>query len=348
MRRKHHGLRTRPTRLPPNNDLIGRLGPLALATRLRRLSETLYKDGPRIYSGRGVDFEPRWFSLYYLLLESDAPVTVSLAARALGQKHPAIVQTAREMSEHGLLISVTDSKDRRRTLLRLTVRGRRLLARLRPVWADIEAVAGELVAGTSGNFLDQITQIEAALSAAGVYERIAKRVKARQLGQVEIVSYRPSLKRHFASLNREWLREYYRVEEVDREVFQDPYATIIGPGGCILFARLAGRIVGTVALVKRPERTFELTKMAVTGPMRGRQVGRRLAAAAIGRARSMGARQIVLFTSRRLTAAYRLYRSLGFAEVPDMQPWAGHYERESLGMVLGLGSDRLCRKRNAS
>jgi len=329
-----------------NGDLVARLGPLALATRLRRLAEMLYRDGPRIYDDAGVDFEPRWFPLYHLLLEATAPVTVSLAAKALGQRHPAIVQIAREMCRRGMLVSTADRKDRRKTMLRLTPKGRAALTGLRPVWADIEAVARELLREAGGDFLARVTRIENALSRAGVYQRVRQRVRARQLAQVKIISYSRSLRRRFESLNSEWLQEYYRVERPDREVLRDPCRKIIEPGGCVLFARIGRTIVGTVALVKHSEHTFELTKMAVARPWRRRQAGRRLALAAIDQARARGARRVVLLTSRRLAAAYQLYRSLGFHPVPDLPQWAAAYKREALCLALELSANHVHRAKN--
>ena len=78
-------------------DLIRQLGPLALASRLRRLTEWLYKDGARIYREQSADFEPRWFPLFYLLKESGS-VPVTTAASLLGFSHPAINQIAGQMS----------------------------------------------------------------------------------------------------------------------------------------------------------------------------------------------------------------------------------------------------------
>ena len=316
-------------------DLIRELGPLALASRMRRLTEWFYKDGARIYKEHSADFEPRWFPLFYLLKES-GPLPVTTAASALGFSHPAINQIAGQMSKRGLLESVRDKKDERRRLLCLTRKGKAAVSSLQPVWADIEAAARELLSGTKGDFLTDIGRIEDALKETGMYERVMRRLKKRQLDQVEILDYRPQFKRYFRSLNVEWLQEYFTVEELDEQLLSHPFEKIIKPGGSVLFARLGGKIVGTTALLKHEEQIFELSKMAVAREARGRQAGRKLLLAAIERAKKAGARRLVLFTSPRLKAACSLYSSSGFTEVPGAHPGTSAYRRESILMGLDL------------
>lgn len=316
-------------------DLIRQLGPLAMASRLRRLAEWLYKDGARIYKEQSADFEPRWFPLFFLLKESGA-VPVTVAASALGFSHPAINQIAGQMSRRGFLESIRDKKDERKRLLRLTRKGKAAVSSLQPVWEDIETAARELLREAGGDFLAEVGQIEDALNETGMYERVMCQTKKRQLDQVKIVDYKPQFKRYFKSLNLQWLEEYFTVEEPDEQLLSDPYGKIIKTGGFVLFARLGGKIVGTTALLKHGEHSFELTKMAVAREARGRQVGRKLGLAVIERAKKAGARRLNLFTNPRLNAACNLYRSLGFVETSNSQPGATGYRRESMPMSLDL------------
>jgi DNA-binding MarR family transcriptional regulator/N-acetylglutamate synthase-like GNAT family acetyltransferase len=299
------------------------------------LTEWLYKDGARIYREQSSHFEPRWFPLFYLLKEYGA-VPVTEAARVLGFSHPAINQIAGQMSRQGLLESTRDKKDERKHLLRLTKKGKAAVSSLQIVWADIEAAAKELLCEAGGDFLSDIGRIEDALKEAGMYQRVIRRIKMRQLNEIEIVDYQPKFKRYFKLLNLEWLREYFTVEETDKILLSDPYGKIIKSGGFVFFARISGKIVGTAALLKHDKNIYELAKMAVTKKARGCQVGRKLGLTAIERAKKAGARQLVLLTSPQLTAAYNLYRSLGFVEISPAQPWAAPHRRESIGMSLGI------------
>lgn len=316
-------------------DLIKQLGPLALASRVRRLGEWLYKDAPRIYHERALDFEPRWFPLFYLLKYSNS-VPVTTAASALGFSHAAINQIAGEMTKRGFVESIKDKKDERKRLLRLTKKGKAAVSSLEPVWKDISAAANELVSEAGGDFLEAIGRLENALNQRGMYERVMRRVKDRQMEKVEIIDYKPRFKHFFKTLNLEWLQEYHTVEEKDQKLLSDPHGKIVKSGGLVLFARIDKSIVGTAALIRHNKHLYQLTKMSVTGKARGQQAGRKLALEAIRRAKKAGAKHLVLQTSQKLTAACSLYRSLGFVDLTGTPKWATAYRRESIAMSLDL------------
>jgi ribosomal protein S18 acetylase RimI-like enzyme len=87
--------------------------------------------------------------------------------------------------------------------------------------------------------------------------------------------------------------------------------------------------VGTAALLKLGDETYEIAKMAVTPSSQGKQVGRRLTDALIERARRQGARKVVLHTDDRLRAAVGLYRKLGFKAAPGETTVSGKFSRPS-------------------
>lgn len=155
-------------------ETIRRLGMLALASRLKRLSDRLLQEAGGIYRSEQLGFEPRWFLVFHQLAEGP-PRTVTALAAAVGLTHPAVVQAAREMEEAGLVASVREAADRRKRRLALTPGGRRLAAALRPVWAGIEDATRE-VAGASGvDLLAAIDAIEAALDETPLGERVRRR-----------------------------------------------------------------------------------------------------------------------------------------------------------------------------
>jgi GNAT superfamily N-acetyltransferase len=149
-----------------------------------------------------------------------------------------------------------------------------------------------------------------------------------------IRTYRDGDAAVFESLNREWIERCFALEEPDRAAFRDPHGEIIAGGGQIFFAVEANRVLGTCAVLRHSEKEFELAKMAVTPPARGRGLGNMLIESAIAFARGQGAVSLMLLSNRRLEAALRLYAKHGFREEPlgDVR----EYSRVDIRMELRL------------
>ncbi|MFH5803114.1 GNAT family N-acetyltransferase [Alienimonas sp. DA493] len=167
---------------------------------------------------------------------------------------------------------------------------------------------------------------------------------------MRIVPWAEEFRPAFEALNREWLEVLFAVEPADEAYFADPVGTILEPGGAIWFAVdrdvAADRdvavdrevAVGTVALIRQPDATFELAKMGVTAAWRGRGVGRALVETALAHAAAEGAGRVTLLSNTKLTAALRLYERLGFRRVPC--PPATGYSRCDVAMELALDGVR--------
>ncbi|MCD8079632.1 MAG: GNAT family N-acetyltransferase [Bacteroides sp.] len=137
------------------------------------------------------------------------------------------------------------------------------------------------------------------------------------MSKLHIELYTPGYQTDFVRLNSEWIRTYFRPESSDYEVFSDPEGKIIGPGGQIFLAvDEQGTCIGCCALIRHEAATFELAKMAVAPESQGSGAGRLLGEAALAYARAQGATKVFLEGNTRLEASIRLYRKLGFTEVP--------------------------------
>lgn len=148
---------------------------------------------------------------------------------------------------------------------------------------------------------------------------------------VEIIDYLPELHDDFKRLNCEWIEKYFQLEEADYHSLDHPDENILKPGGSIFMARYQGEIVGTCALIKVDDHTYELAKMAVTEKAKGKGIGRLLGQAVIGRARELKAETVFLESNTILEAAINLYHRLGFREVTG-QP--SPYRRCNIRMEL--------------
>ena len=156
------------------------------------------------------------------------------------------------------------------------------------------------------------------------------------MGTMRIVEYSPGLADAFKALNEAWITHYFAIEPKDREVLDDPQGKIIDRGGQILFLTEADEAIGCCALMVMADGGFEVAKMAVAEPHKGKGHGRALMAACIERARAAGAPRLYLETNSALAPALALYRGFGFRELTGMRRGASDYARVDVWMQLLL------------
>ena len=154
------------------------------------------------------------------------------------------------------------------------------------------------------------------------------------VSDTQVITYRDEYRQDFERLNCEWIEAYFSIEEADREVFADPMRKIIAPGGQIFFIIESGEAKGTCAVLRHSHTTYELAKMAVAPPARGRGFGDLLMQAAIEFARRAGAEELILSSNTKLGSALRLYEKYGFRQMPHISD--ERYQRVDVMMRLSL------------
>ena len=134
-------------------------------------------------------------------------------------------------------------------------------------------------------------------------------------------------------MNYEWIETYFILEEVDKQFLNNPEEKILKGGGHIYIARYNGEIVGTCALIKKDDDTYELAKMGVTATARDKGIGWSLGQAAIAKVRELGGKTIFLESNTILEPAIALYQKLGFRKITGK---TSAYERCNIQMELRL------------
>jgi GNAT superfamily N-acetyltransferase len=114
-----------------------------------------------------------------------------------------------------------------------------------------------------------------------------------------------------------WIGDEFWVND-----FEDELAALPGYYEALLVARDDdGGLIGSSAVKRLPDGSAELKRLYVRPPARGTGLGKRLAAAAVERARELGYTTMRLDTLPRMEAARGIYASLGFAPT---EPFVDH------------------------
>lgn len=157
------------------------------------------------------------------------------------------------------------------------------------------------------------------------------------MDQIEIVDYQPRYAAAFKTLNEDWIKKYFELEEEDMLTLNYP-EKILSNGGFIFIALRNGAAVGTCAIRKKADQRYELSKMAVAEVAQGLGIGKLLGEAAIAKAKSLGAPSVYLEGNTSLASSIHLYKKLGFKEVSG---GPSSYKRVNIVMELELDRNQV-------
>jgi len=140
----------------------------------------------------------------------------------------------------------------------------------------------------------------------------------------------PALSEETILQARNLFREYATMPGVVQclEDFERELATLPGlyapPGGRLLLAIQEsagdpGGAVGCAALRKLESDACEMKRLFVQPAFRGKHAGLELVTSLIAEARAAGYRRMLLDTLPSMKKAHKLYRALGFREIPSYQ-----------------------------
>jgi len=309
---------------------------LFFGIRLKKTGEMISSQISEILSDEKIEFEPRGIYLLIILKEKEQASIKEIAA-ILGMTHPAIVQMVNTLNNIGMITQSKSVDDKRKTLIKLTEKGKKELNRIKPVLNEIEYAVESIINKINMNLKYSLSKLSEAVKSKMLTMKVNDGLKQKSIDEVNIVPYKRKYKSDFAKLNYEWLEKYFNTEKgeaEDKRLLNNPEREIIKKGGEIFFALLNENVVGTCAVLKINNTFYEIAKMSVTENAQGKQIGKKLALTAIGYAVEKGASKLRLYTSSKLTAAQNLYRVLGFTEVKEKPNH--RYKRKLILMELDL------------
>lgn len=311
--------------------LINSLGEVALGSRFKMLSDSLYNSVDSVYKSLDINFQSRWF-LFIHLLHKNRCMGITELAKEIEQSHSAVSQTSNILLKKGLIKSSKDKNDERRRLLSLSDEGEILYIKLVPIFEAIKKSMTQIILNSNSDVMKGIEKFETQLIKTPFHEEIIKRLDVSDTTEVEIVEYTNEFKTEFKRLNIEWLQKFFYVEEFDNEVLSNPEKYILNEGGFIYYAKYNSEIVGTCALMKDKNNTWELTKMAVSEKYQGLRMGEKLARAVINKFLSFNSGTLFLETNSKLIPAIKLYEKLGFLHQENTKD-GSHYNRADVYMI---------------
>lgn len=314
-------------------DFINQLQELALGTRLKRLSDTLMGDVAKIYKDEHLDFEPRWFTMLYLLNKEKSLSIIEIADR-LKLTHPAVVQFANQLKSKKFVLEKKDKKDARKRMLAISNKGKLVVEKLQPILIQIENSTRELLQESGVDLLYSIEKVEKSLLTQSMYNRVKLGLKKHLLSEVKITPFQSKYRTDFKLLNEGWIQKFFTLEKSDNQILGNPEKYILESGGAVFFAVHQKKVIGTIGISNHGKGVFEVNKMAVAEEFQGLSIGAKLLTEAISFAKKKRAKQVYLESNTKLRAAIHLYDKLGFKQVENFN--SSSYKRTNIKMTYAL------------
>ncbi|MGZ3767017.1 MAG: bifunctional helix-turn-helix transcriptional regulator/GNAT family N-acetyltransferase [Mucilaginibacter sp.] len=313
-------------------DFYNKVGKKAIGSRLRGLSDLITNDAAKVYQMYGIEMQPRWWPVFYMLTESEEN-SITAIAREIGQTHASVSQVVREMVKNEFVTERRDKDDQRKNFVSLTAKGKNAAAKLQEQHEDVSAAIDKAFSESQYDLWKAIEEWEYLLEQKSLLRRVEEEKKKRESSKVTLIDYTPEYKKAFKQLNEEWIALHFRMEESDHKALDHPQEYIIDKGGHIFIALYGGEAVGACAIIKMDDKKFELAKMAVSPKAQGKSIGTLLGRACIEKVRELGADTLYLESNTKLKPAISLYRKLGFEKITGPP---SPYERSNIQMELKL------------
>jgi len=315
-------------------EFFNKVGKVALGSRLRLMTASFTDDASKIYELYGIDFNPKWFPVFYTVAEN-REMTITEIANEIGHSQPSVSKIIHEMIGSGILEEGAKTDDKRKNNVVLTEKGILISNKIKNQLLDIDVAVEGLISEGKHNLWAAIEEWEFLLQQKSLFKRVSDQKKIRESRDVEIVEYKTEYKEAFKSLNEEWISTYFEMEEADYKALGNPEDYILNKGGKILVALYQNEPVGVCALIKtqNPDYDFEMAKMAVSPKAQGKNIGWLLGKAIVDAAKELGAKKLYLESNTILKPAINLYYKLGFEKVFGLST---PYKRCNIQMELVL------------
>ncbi|WP_299224426.1 bifunctional helix-turn-helix transcriptional regulator/GNAT family N-acetyltransferase [uncultured Psychroserpens sp.] len=294
------------------SNILKELGYLAAASRFRRISEKLQKDGDKIYAKSDISFKASWFSVYYVLAKSGVALTILEIAAHIDFSHITVKNILIELKKNELVLIQPNPNDKRSKLVCLSKKGKQLLNKIEPLWLSFSNTLRDIFVSGHPDTLNILNRIDWQINTHPIHERIFESNKLL----VKIIDYKPSLRTHFYKLAGPWLMEVLNgeLEEDDKFTLNHPDEAYLTKGGFLFYAKYGKDIIGCVALKRLDDDKFEFAKLFIKPNYRKLGIATKLIERCICRCLENEVKQLWLQTTMAMPQAHQLYYKLGFID----------------------------------
>jgi len=297
-------------------DLISDLGALALGSRLKRLSDRMMKSVSEIYKSSGVNFESKWFPIFYLLSKEGEKGIMEIA-EILNITHPGVIQIAKEMEKAGWIESVKSGADARKRHLKLTEKAHQNLPQLEEMWVSFKENNEKVIRASQHNILLAMQEIEDFLDKNNFkrqyYETFEELKQSKINIQLFDEKYQAQVEEMVLGIQN---GEFNLGLTAQRQPDLHNLKAFYNDRGNQLWVATNSKdeVVGSIGLEKLNNEQAVLRKMFIKQEYRGKTLGlaQRLFEILIIKARHQNFKEILLDTPLVTHAAHRFYERNGF------------------------------------
>ena len=155
------------------NDLVREMGYIALATRLKRISDKMTHSTRLMYRNLNIDIEPNWY-LVLIIVQQTPNISVMEIAEKLGFTHQSVITITNKMVKKDYLQVSKDEKDKRKTVFNLNQKAIEISPKIEQIWGYGKEVIYELL-NEDISIIEHLEVLETNLEKASFGERILEK-----------------------------------------------------------------------------------------------------------------------------------------------------------------------------
>jgi|GEM_PF-87023 len=293
-------------------DFIRDMGPLALANRLKRLSEVMMTSGRKMYKDLAWDIEPSWY-LIFKLLQLHQSLSITEIANKLKYSHPSVMSITSKMVKKGYLRMYKNKKDSRKQQIELSQKAKDRLPEFEKLWQAGERAMKRLF--PPGNtFFEMLNELDRQFLQSSFQQRTL--MEFEKAKEHEIRNATPSDSEQIWEIFSHVIKEgetYPIPQDTPKKALQRYW---FSPGMHSYVIEKEGKIVGTYMI--KPNHQAAGSHVANTSYMihpevRGEGFGNKLCIDSLHEARRLGftAMQFNIVVSTNVSAIH-LWKKHGF------------------------------------